>query len=305
VLTLVLAAQLASAAPPPAWAWSTTAPRRFYAESVTVFSAPQYLYGDENLEARLVQSELRVITTCTTSTDGPRRWQHECTLDRVTMLGASPTDREDKQLEQLLTAMDHWLTHASVQIRQRHNGRIVGFDLQGVPKNNQRIAVTHEFLRSGLRQMFAGLDFETPRELQDGVWVQTATRLAEVADSFGSVPMAHREVSEEAGRTVYTSFGKGSVDGGRDMRITGDTLWDQEQGTIVARSWKVIARERQIAGEVLPLANAGWIKLLGPDEPPPPMGTTGLWSDHAIRDTATTLMDVLLAGPAPATPAKP
>lgn len=280
------------------WQWTPGETRSFYVESVMLYDRPTFLQGERNLEARATQIELKFITTCTTEEDGRRRWEHECTIDDIGLIGLAFRRNEDEDLAKLLVELDAALTGASVQIRQRRTGKIVGFDLQGVSKRNVELSWTHERLRRMLRQSFSGLDLEFTDLATNDIWVQPSTRMTEFAGSLGSVPVAHVVAESADERAVITSFGKGAVgiDSGRyTVKISGDALWDNQEGVLLYRSWKVLAEQRQSISQPIPLANTGWIAILGEGEDRPSVGGTGLWSENAVRDTAITLMDVLMS----------
>ncbi len=280
------------------WQWKPGETRSFYVESVMLFDRPVFLQGERNLEARATQVELKFITTCTTEEDGKRRWEHECTIDDIGLIGLAFRSKEDEQLRKLMHEFDSALTGASLQIRQRRTGKIVGFDLQGVSKRNRELSWTHEQLRRMLRQSFSGLDLEFTDLATDDIWVQPNTRMTEFVGSLGAVPIAHLVAETADERSVITSFGKGSVgvDTGRyTVRVSGDALWDNSEGVLLYRSWKVMAEARQALNQPIPLANTGWIAILGDHEDRPSVGATGLWSENAVRDTAITLMDVLMS----------
>jgi len=287
-----------------AWQWNTDGTTRsFYIESVILYDSPVQLNGKRNLEVRMGQIELKLVTSCVSLMDGKRRWEHTCTIDDIGLIGTGVTKRENMQVPKLLAEIDEELTGATVQVRQRLSGRIVGVDLQGVDKSNRELSNTHLVLRDMVRQAYSGLDLEFSKIATDNIWVQPTSRMVEFAGNHSSVAIAHRIADEGDGKAVITSFGKGSVNReisggiatGFDMKVTGDALWDSNEGTILYRSWKVIGVQRQAIGATSPIANTGWIAVLEEGEEAPDCGGTGLWTEHAVRDTAITLMDVLLA----------
>ncbi len=319
-IALLFATNLASATPfPLAWQWPEAEKRTFYVESVTVWPWPTWLIAERQLEVRATQIEVKLITTCGAAAATKRKWELQCTVDDVGLIALPLREDDADDLVEILKEYDEKLTNATFQIVQRIDGRVVGIDVEGLPKANRRQAAIYSFLRGLVGRAYFALDVQLGKPVE-GVWVQQTTRLVEFGDTWGmtsvrtqdagmgdtsptygarpidnigSVPIAHKISNEYVASTMAKSFGKGTIGEDFDMDLRSEWRFRKDLGTLDSRTWRVLGVERQKTGNRPPYANTGYLTLVTPGQTYD-VGPTGLWTDTAVRDTAVTLMDELI-----------
>lgn len=320
VIAALFFAQTASATPfDLAWRWQEGESRTWYVESATVWPWPTWLIAERQLEVRATQIEVKLITTCAPVLTTRKKWEIECRIDDVGLIGLPLREDDAEDLAAILTEYDAKLTGQTFQVIQRFDGRVVGIDLEGVDKANRRQAAIYSFLRSLVGRAYFGLDLQLNKPIE-GVWVQQTTRLVEFGDTWGmtsvrasdagmgdnsptygarpvanigSVPIAHRIHKDFAATTFVKSYGQGTIGEDFDIDLRSDWRFRKDLGVVEARTWQVLGVERQRTGNRPPYANTGYMSLVT-DPSQYDVGATGLWTDAAVRDQAVSLMDELI-----------
>ncbi|MCB9776948.1 MAG: hypothetical protein H6742_00115 [Alphaproteobacteria bacterium] len=280
MLLLLSSLAVAAAAPVLVSDWGGTV--RYHHEAL-VSTPESFLYlGVKNLDARAVRHEIALDTTCT-GVPASRGWNVECTLDRVALAGAAyPGDQDD--LDAILAEYGRLMTGQVVQLVVSDDGRITTVDLEGVGKQDDRMAEIHEAQRQLLRRAFAPLDLGLPRK---GVakargWKQKGQPLMfELMTAYGTAggsTMGHELGDEQGGGVVITSFGRGNVGTGLDFELgagqminligAGTARFSADDGRVLWREITVTgeytAQSIQV-GDITAYGLAAWVGVLHDD----------------------------------------
>ncbi len=201
-----------------------------YRSEVQVLTPNGYLYkGRANVEARVTSHELAVDLSCTGAPQGAST-AVICAVDAV-QLGAKayPGDEADTVL--VLEEYRQWFAGSTWQIRFAADGRVMDVDLEGVEKNDDRMAEIHETLRQLARRVVTPLDLSMPKKAV-GVgasWKQKGTpllfQLMTTWGTAGGTVMRHRLEAQQGAVAQIGSEGRGNVATGLDLEVgSGETV---------------------------------------------------------------------------------
>ena len=123
------------------------------------------MYGQTNIDARIVALNLSMDTTCSATALG-RGWQLKCGVDDIALSGEAMAGEAEK-LAQILTEFEDVISKASVQIQVRADGHIKSVDLEGPSKENRRYAYIHEQMRQFMRRAYSPLSVVLPKGGED------------------------------------------------------------------------------------------------------------------------------------------
>lgn len=250
------------------WRWDDEVERTWFVDNQVLMPSYLWLMADQNQEARLVAFRTRMVLTCTrVDRGGPRSDELACVIGDFAIVGAS--QRGDKGLLQpILEEMDEKLTGATLQVVLRHDGRIVGVDLEGVDARNRRESRMLEAMRIILARSIAGFDLQLPRKgvAEDNVWAQfQSTLLAAPSDrgTLGASEIAHLVRQQQGDYAIIESAGKAMIvpaEGGEgrnffDTELDSVAAFDVSEGMLKERVWS--ARGNPTASSVLAEGGAG------------------------------------------------
>lgn len=212
--------------------------------------------GWQNLDARAATTELVVEMSCTGQPDG-KGWDVECVLDRVLMGGVAYSD-EQAELEQIHAEYVQRLTGARIQVDVGRDGRVLGLDLEGAERVDERMAHILELQRLLLRRAFAPLDLGLPpKGVARPKWKQKGVPLLfELMTAYGtagSTKLEHTLEGTEGGVARISSFGRGTVASGMDLEVNAGQMVNMIGGgnaRFELSTGQVLWREVSVTGEL-------------------------------------------------------
>jgi hypothetical protein len=220
LLLALIASMAASAAGPLTPQWGAAPVRLHFEMAMHTQSVIRY-YSSQNDDARVADHLVSLNTTCVAS-PGRRGWLAKCELDDVRLGGiAYPGDQES--LNAILLEWEEVLNSSYVQLEIEEDGRILGLDLEGPSKADERQAAIHETMRLLMRRVFTVLDVQAPKDgaLPSGDWKQKGSPLAfELFSSTGTAggaSLKHTPGIAADGRLPFESAGRGNVATGANL----------------------------------------------------------------------------------------
>jgi hypothetical protein len=193
--------------------WST--PARYQLQSQISTPRGFRVYGEENLDARLLGLRTSFELSCESSVLG-RGWEVDCVIDEVGLVGSS-IEGEEQSLSLILEEFQSLMQGAMIQIQIRGDGKIKAVDLEGPPKDTKRQAYMHEQMRQILRRTVSPLDMQTPKGGEDPgkKWKMKGMHLGfELMSTFGTAGGTRYEytVDEWTGAEAFMiGSGRGTV----------------------------------------------------------------------------------------------
>lgn len=306
-------------------AWKWTGERRYYVENEVVTPLLQTFYSERNYDLRVIAWQTRLVLRCGSAHSTSSRFDLECHVDDASLSAAAlPADAALKvagdetksQLGVIVEEMDAKLTGATLQVRQKKNGRVIDVDLEGVSKSIQRTALIEEMLRQVVTRAIAGFDVGLPRSgnATDGAWPQYGSLLLMLPSRHGSgggSEILHKISAVDGPVVTFETRGKGVVspEGGAnlfDTRIEAFSRFDTADGSLVESEWTALGKAT--AGSALsdgfahspPYGQRGWLKRLAPGESAP-----ALPPSLEVSAPGANLSTLQLWSPLPGTPESP
>ena len=123
--------------------WTEVSPARYHLESAILTPRGFRVYGQTNIDARIVALNLSMDTSCAATALG-RGWQLTCGVDDIGLSGEAMAGEAEK-LAQILTEFEDVFLKAAVQIQVRSDGHIKAVDLEHL---NQYLKI-RPFLQDG------------------------------------------------------------------------------------------------------------------------------------------------------------
>lgn len=203
--------------------WAEGETRVYSLQSRTLLPTQMRLQAAVNLDARVDQMWLDVVTTCgIDELLGKKRINLVCTLDDV-QVRAGVVAADINRAPKIIAEMDAALTGATVQLQYLRDGRLRGLDLEGVDKSTPRLEEQHEVLRLLLLRTFAPLDVGMPNKGDDGgqewkVRETQALALPVQSGTFGSYNLVWKTAEAAGDVATLSSSAKGVVSGGPTVR---------------------------------------------------------------------------------------
>ena len=145
--------------------WGDVGAARYHLESAILTPRGFRVYGQTNIDARIVALNLSMDTTCAAAEQG-RGWLLTCDVDEIGLSGEAMAGEAEK-LAQILSEFETVLLEASVQIQMRSDGHIKAVDLEGPSKENRRYAYIHEQMRQFMRRAYSPLSVVLPKGGED------------------------------------------------------------------------------------------------------------------------------------------
>jgi hypothetical protein len=224
---------------------------------------------------------------------GRRHMEVDCVIEDFAMRSLvrekKPKPQRIEDMRQVLQELDERLTGARIQLQVADDGRVTNFDLEGLKKDNRRLAEMHEVQRQLMRQVLAGFHLRLRREavLKEGQWHEYNSELMtipvppELTASAGSSLLVHYLNAYE-GYAMVQSIGEAGLfidyGGGREVTYSanfdGVALFDPEDGFMVERVWTLRGTPTASAQFGLGYWHVGRIRLLEEREPVV-IGSTG------------------------------
>lgn len=247
-------------------AWQFDAPVRYELGVAVYFPQAVFIRAAENREARAIEIDVHLVTTCTPVGPLGKGWQVRCRIDDLA-LGALAIAPDAGRLDPIVAEWDTVLTGATVELALQSNGRIKVLDLEGVPKGNDRLSEIQETMRQVLRRAFALIDLELPKKGDDkgrGEWRQgtaLAMEFPTAVGTLGSAALQHRITGTNDGVVTLSTAGKGTIGSAETVSVRGnEQIRDLFEATLEGTATFDTARgrlvERQYLFEATPTASS-------------------------------------------------
>lgn len=274
-----------------------TEPVRYQIHTRTFLAEVMMLRAELNLDVRIGEFWLDAVVSCVaTEPPGKRATPVACTFEDV-LLRAEAVAADAERLAPVLTEYDQRLTGAVAQFELTHDGRIVGFGLEGVRRNNTRTIDQAETMRLIALRAFAALDLGLPKGGDDkgkGSWTQresAALWFPSSQGTMGAAQIRHRVVSFTDSEVTLATEARGTLGSGAtvmingaeqpanlfSMNLEGDARFDIAKGQLIERVYTVrgVPTASSINAEGLAgleyISGAGASRL-APDERLAPLG---------------------------------
>lgn len=238
------------------WVWEPGATRTWLIENEVMLASYLWVMADQNKEARLVAFHTRMVMTCHDTGEGTRKVSAlECRIDDFAISGAG-MEGDRGLLQPILEEMDGKVTGAVLQVGMRHDGRLVGVDLEEIQAANRRESRMIEAIRIVFARALAGFDLQLPPGgvSAEGVWGQYQNQLFGAPSDRGSQgagEVAHLVREIDQGWAIIDSAGKGMVVPGNDSgaardyfasRLDSVSVFDLDEKILRERVWTVLGK---------------------------------------------------------------
>lgn len=237
------------------WRWEVGEHRRYAIESEVSAPIPVWFYASRNVQARVIEWQVRVVVDCVAAGESSRRLlEVSCNVDDIGIMAtAMPGDqargRRVGLLTEILPEVDRRVTGSTVELSLRRDGRLDGFEVVGLPNTERREGLMAENVRIVLARAFAGFELPLPRRgvAEDGVWAHNRNvlfRAPTLVGTVGSAEFVLRATPEADGRVGIRSAGRGVSqigEGGITLAMDheGAATFDVAGDDLVERTWQV------------------------------------------------------------------
>lgn len=285
-------------------AWQVPGPLRYHLDLKVTFPDLMWLVAEKNVEVRVVEAHVSLVTTCTPDDVWKRGWELACRLDDLA-IRAAPIDSESGRALPVLEEWDALLTGRSVSMELTSDGRVRSIDLDDVEMGieDRRTNAIREAMRIVFARAFAAFDLQLPKKGDDGglgTWRQRESVTMWFPSSAGTVGSAVIEhvITPGSGEVVEISTrGKGvlapattvssptgssgadNIANYFDMTLTGSARFDPAQGRLLSRDYE--ARGTLTASSIDASGRAGYdyiqivrLRWLSETDPMPDLGPT-------------------------------
>ncbi len=226
-------------------------------ELVLPFRLPLNMELNKGFATQAVQME--TVFLCAKSWKlGPKSWEVDCTIEdfalRSVVRGKKPSEKLIASSREVLAEIDERLTGARIQIQVSDDGRVTNFDLEGLSKDNRRLAEMHEVQRQLMRRVLVGfhMKLRKGRALQEGKWHEYNSEIMsipvppELTASAGSSTVVHY-LNHYQGHVLVQSIGEAGMfidyGGGREVnykaRLDAVAIFDPVEGFMTERVWSL------------------------------------------------------------------
>lgn len=235
---LTLSAALAGDIDGLSWAWPEGEHRRYGIQNE--ITPPQFLWfrASRNKDARVVAWQTDLVADCVGEAPPSKKTlQASCRIEdfamrAAAMAGDQAVNGREPLVQPILDELVARVEAATVHFVMRPDGRIVTFEVRGLPETERRESEMAEVIRVVLLRAFVGLELEFPVKgmAQGSAWGQLESRLFELpiqTGTMGAVEIVHRGSALGEGLVGIESVGRGVL---------------QTQGGMVSLSAKYTAR---------------------------------------------------------------
>lgn len=277
------------------WTWPQGTVRTFHLESLEVVPGPWQIRqrgGLQSARTNKVRSEF--VLQCTAVDQTPRAWELECEVLDAAFIGTPVLAEDPRVLETVLGTFATLAESGTVDITMGRDGRVLSVDLDGLNQEDQADRAIVEWIRLRLILALSGLDVGLPPAGVDG-WTQRdhLWAMSPYTSAIRGGIRVENSLQDEAGLTLITSKAQGTLSlSNSTAALELNGLWklqggsqltlDREQGAVVSGSWALVGLPTASAGVIEgdPYLLGGSIRMVGPNEPVPTAGPSGLWGDH-------------------------
>jgi hypothetical protein len=278
--------------------WDGT--RWFVATEVTV-PDPVLFQARNNFEFRSTKYQVRTIIACEKDwRRSRRRFEVDCTIEDFGMQSIAMDRDNPARVQQILDEIDTALTGSYLQLSVRDDGRVVGIDLEGPTKRNNREDVIHETLRLVMSRVIVGYDMRLRKfkDLSEGVWVEYNSSLMSIpsidASSRGTSTLVHKLEMVEGHATVESrgrgliATGNDTVFGMFDTDYSGVAVYDRVEGFMTERVWALrgvptASSTFSTFGEGNEYSHVGRLRIIQDENEVPEVGPTRQCSPPGVQ----------------------
>ena len=269
------------------WTWDEDTTRTWYVESAQTLGGVQHWYAN-NQHVRIVQTQLRMITTCELDGETKKRWELACTVDDASIVASSMPGEEDR-VPAATGWMERTLVGADFQVRLSKDGRVGLVDLEAGDSWDPDERAMQAAVEAMVKDAFHGFDLQ----LGEGeTWTQKFPRLAEWQGTAGRVPVEHELVGVEDGKALVHSDGEGHLSASWIGDLEADAVWDLAAGAPSYRWWKVIGTSHD-GTKIYPWVHTGVIQELQPGQAMS-VGRSGEWGEAFEMTQAVGILTMAL-----------
>jgi len=150
------------------WKWEGVT-RRYVINSQTQISGNFWLRAQDNLDRRIDEWQLNLVTTCKgIAPSGKKAYEVRCVIDDLA-LAVRPLPKDKDKVDRIVEEYDQKITGSTMVIRFGYDGRLMELDLQDVKHSraNDRTRQEQEIMRLMLIRGFAGLEVQLPKHGDD------------------------------------------------------------------------------------------------------------------------------------------
>ncbi|MBN2798489.1 MAG: hypothetical protein JXX28_05015 [Deltaproteobacteria bacterium] len=218
---ILLTAALARAEP---LVWTWEAPRTWAVQTQLVLPQPLWLPAERNLQVRVSEVQLSLVTRCAPATTYKRRgWLLRCDVLDAGIRGRPY--QGDEGLSEILDEYDARLLGGWVEVDLSPDGRIRSIDLRGLDDGQRRVREGNEVLRLLVVRALAPLDLRLPPKgalPEGGAWREDGALplgFVSQAGTMGRLTLTHRATGE--GVVEILSEGEGIIGPGDTVVVNG------------------------------------------------------------------------------------
>lgn len=249
-------------------------------------------YALNNSEFDSTAFQVRTVIACDKDWKlSNKRWEVSCKIEDFAMRAAVQTRRDngkigdEDRVEEVLSQIDDKLTGASLQLQVREDGRVVDYDLEGIPKARDRDLTMANTLGQVMRRVIVGFDMRLRKwnTMGEGEWVEYSSQLMTLPTldntaSQGNSVVIHRLRKIDGHLTVETrgrgllAIPFGDQPATYDGRLASVAVYSYDDGYMTERVWamyaKATAQNYLAEGGNSQYWHAGRIRQLDPSEKP-------------------------------------
>lgn len=257
----------------------------------------------ENYEFRSDRYQVRTIIECEKDwRRSRRRFEVDCTIADFGIQVTARNSDDPGKVQRVLDEVDTALTGAYLQLSVRDDGRVVGIDLEGPTKRNNREDIIHETLRLVMTRVIVGYNMRLRKfkDLSEGVWVEYNSSLMSIptqdATSRGTSTLVHKlemldghATVESRGRGMIATGDLGSTAGSYfETDYSGVSVYDRKEGFMTERVWTLTGTPTSSSTysafeQGRPYRHLGRLRIIDSDTEMPEVGPTRQVSQPGIE----------------------
>ena len=249
----------------------------YHAEGALGLPNGLFVQATEGIEAWVISLEVALDLDCA-AVEEKKGFALHCDITGAA-LGGLPRPGDEERAPKILAEYAGLLSDATIDVRFTPDGRVIRYDLDGLPDKDTRKREMGETMRQVTRRLFALLDFQTPAGGDDGgkPWRQKGSplllELPYGAGVTGGTALSHRVAGRDGATVEFVTEGGGTMQQGElgaivKLEVTGDGRFDADGGRLLYRGVTVVGNEVGATGGSTRSAyydQAVWLGLVHPD----------------------------------------
>ena len=190
---------------------------RYHAEAIIQHFNPIELLAAQNTNVRVTTLMIASDMTCSGAVLR-KGWTVSCNIDEIGLQGVALHEVDTEKVDTVTAEYVQMLTGATIEIVLSENGRILGVDLEGVEKTDDRMSEIQEKLRLIVRRMVAPIDQLLPKKgiaTTGDSWKHKNSAIAfEIFSKYGTLGgsvLKYEVIEDEGGEILVRSDGHGNI----------------------------------------------------------------------------------------------